>query len=88
MPNSIISRAQVQVALIAAGLMLASSLVSAASQCKGMQENACMSDGECVWVQGYTRKDGRSVSSHCKLKGGKKTEQSAQAPAVKLSKAR
>jgi len=88
MPNSIISRAQVQVALIAAGLMLASSLVSAASQCKGMQENACMSDGECVWVQGYTRKDGRSVSSHCKLKGGRKTQPSAQADGVKLSKAR
>jgi hypothetical protein len=45
MPNSMISRVQVQVALIAAGVVLASSLVSAASQCKGMQENACMSDG-------------------------------------------
>ena len=88
MPNSIISRAQVQVAMIVAGLALASSPVSAASQCKGVQENACMSNGECVWVQGYTRKDGRSVSSHCKLKGGRKTEQSAQADGVKLSKAR
>mgnify|MGYP001580404479 CR=1 FL=1 len=88
MPNSMISRVQVQVALIAAGMVLASSLVSAASQCKGMQENACMSDGECLWVQGYTRKDGRSVSSHCKLKGSRKTQPSAQADGVKLSKAR
>jgi hypothetical protein len=87
MSKSIVSRTQVQVALIA-GLALASSFASAASQCKGMLEDACLSDGECVWVQGYTRKDGRSVSSHCKLKGGKKAATASQADSVKLSEAR
>ena len=87
MSKSIVSRTQVQFALIA-GLVLASSLASAASQCKGMLENACLADGECVWVQGYTRKDGRSVSSHCKLKGGNRTGKAAQADSVKLSEAR
>ncbi len=87
MSQSKTSRFQVQLALFA-GLVLASSLTSAASQCKGMQQNACLSDGECVWVQSYTRKDGRPVASHCKLKGGRKTEQSAKTDGVKLSKAR
>ncbi len=87
MSHAKIFRTQIQVALFA-GLVLASSLTSAASQCKGMQQNACVSDGECVWVQSYTRKDGRSVASHCKLKGGRKTEQSAKTDGVQLSKAR
>ena len=42
--------------------------VSAASACKGIQQDACTSRGECVWVDGYVRKDGRSVSAHCKTR--------------------
>lgn len=70
-----------------AGLLLASSAVSAASPCKGMQESACTADSACTWVNGYTRKDGRAVSSHCKLKGGKKGLQEAKADSARLSRA-
>ena len=55
-----------------AGLALLSSTVPAASQCQGMPHDACAATDECAWVQGYVRKDGRSVSSHCKSRGGKK----------------
>lgn len=70
-----------------AGLVLAASTASAASQCKGMQESSCMAAAECIWVNGYTRKDGRSVASHCKLKGGKRSEPQARADSVRLGKA-
>ena len=52
-------------------LLLSASLAGAASQCKGMPENACASDAACTWVASYTRKDGRTVSGHCKLRRGK-----------------
>jgi hypothetical protein len=69
------------------GLALASPFASAASQCKGIAENACMVESECLWVQGYTRKDGRTVASHCKSKGGKKDDQAADAGSLKFSTA-
>lgn len=69
-----------------AGLVLATSTVSAASPCKGMPQNACMTDGACTWVSGYTRKDGRAVASHCKLKAGKKGAQEAKAGTTRLSR--
>lgn len=53
-------------------LLLGAPLAGAASHCKGMPENACASDGACTWVTSYTRKDGRSVSGHCKLRRGAK----------------
>lgn len=52
-------------------LLASGSLSAAASQCKGLAENACMTDQACIWVQSYTRKDGRNVSGHCKVKRGK-----------------
>lgn len=52
------------------GLLAASSLAGAASHCKGLSENACASDQRCNWIKGYMRKDGREVSSHCKLRRG------------------
>ena len=53
-------------------LLLSAPLVGAASHCKGMPENACASDTACAWVASYTRKDGRTVSGHCRLRAGKK----------------
>ncbi|MCB1801747.1 MAG: hypothetical protein KDI82_08685 [Gammaproteobacteria bacterium] len=59
---------------VTAGALLAlSPFVGAASQCKGMSEQACADDSACTWVQGYTRKDGRAVSSHCKLSRGSRS---------------
>lgn len=61
------------------------SLVSAASQCKGIDQNACAANGGCRWVDGYTRKDGRSVSAHCRLNRSGKAPGQASAGSVKLS---
>ena len=72
--------------VLIAGLVLSASAATA-SQCKGMEQSACLAAGDCTWVDGYTRTDGRAVSSHCKLKGGRKAGQEARADAVKLGKA-
>ena len=76
-----------QVALLT-GVALASIPVSAASQCKGVQQDACMAMDECAWVNGYVRKDGRSVASHCKTKARRKPADQAAAGTVKLSHAK
>lgn len=69
-----------------AGLVLAASAASAASQCKGMQQNSCVENTECTWVNGYTRKDGRQVASHCKLRNGKRSAGEADSGTVKLTR--
>lgn len=76
----------VQVALLT-GVALTSASVSAASQCAGTQQDACASMTECTWVNGYVRKDGRSVASHCKTKARRKSPDQASSGAVKLSRA-
>ncbi len=68
-------------------LSVNASVVAAASQCKGMAQSACSSEAACRWVDGYTRKDGRSVSAHCRLNGGRKAGDEASAGGVKLSAA-
>jgi hypothetical protein len=75
-------------AAVLAGVALISASVSAASQCKGMQQDACASVAECAWVNGYVRKDGRSVASHCKTKPHKKSADQASSGSVKLSRAK
>ena len=54
-------------ALLVTGLFVAPSSF-AASPCKGMAQDACASDAQCAWIDSYTRKDGRTVAAHCKLK--------------------
>lgn len=71
-----------------AGCVLAAPLASAASQCQGLQESACVVAEECLWVNGYVRKDGRNVASHCKGRGGKKAAAEAAADTTRLSKTR
>ena len=61
---------------------------AAASECKGVQQDACVAMAECAWVEGYVRKDGRSVSSHCKTKPRRKSPDQAASGAVKLSHAK
>jgi hypothetical protein len=50
------------------GLSMFAQSSLAASPCKGMALEACASDAQCAWVDSYTRKDGRTVAAHCKLK--------------------
>jgi len=38
-----------------------------ASECKGLAQDACMTNENCRWMDGYTRRDGIQVSSHCRL---------------------
>lgn len=62
------------------GLSMMASPVFSASQCKGLSEDSCLSDNSCRWVNGYVRKDGREVSSHCRL--GRANKQAAKADPV------
>lgn len=71
-----------------AGMALASTTAFSASQCKGVQQDACAAKAECAWVNGYVRKDGRSVASHCKTKARKKSADQAASGTVKLSHAK
>ena len=52
MPTFTISRFCISALLAAAGLAMSVTHASAASQCKGMLENACLADGDCR--TGYT----------------------------------
>lgn len=58
-------------------LALAAQSTAFAAECKGMEKAACERQESCSWVDGYTRKDGVKVSSHCRKKGGKKSSSSS-----------
>ena len=56
----------------------------AASECKGLAQDVCVTNENCRWMDGYTRKDGIQVSSHCRLSKPRKKDASevqATAPA-------
>ena len=82
-----IPRIRLQVAILA-GFAFAAPSGMAASQCKGMTQDACAVAAECISVEGYTRKDGRSVGSHCKIRSGKKAAAVAGGDSPKLGSAR
>lgn len=66
--------------LAAATILLGASFATyAASQCKGIEQNTCSASSECTWVDSYERKDGRTVSAHCKSKPSKKAASSEAA---------
>lgn len=46
-------------------------------QCKGLENNACVTEDTCSWVQGYERKDGRKVSAFCRTKAKSKATSAA-----------
>ena len=52
-------------ALVVSGLLLTTP-VSAASACKGLAQSDCDSSVSCRWIDGYTRKDGKTVSAYCR----------------------
>ena len=72
---------------LCAGLLCAAAAAGAASPCKGLAQDTCTTTEGCLWVDGYTRKDGRAVTSHCKLKGGRKPATEASVDALRLSSA-
>ena len=73
---------------VAVAALLGPVSVSAASACKGIQQDACASRGECVWVDSYVRKDGRSVSAHCKSRSRGRSAVQAGPGTVKLGDAK
>ena len=69
-------------AMALSGLLLAAPYVQAASQCKGLAQEACSADPACAWVNAYVRKDGREVKAYCRNAPAKKTApQSSMPPA-------
>jgi hypothetical protein len=62
------------------GSLFAASPATAASACKGLQNDACTSSASCGWVETYQRKDGRTVKSFCRTKSG--TRNSTKKPSV------
>ena len=71
---------------LVATFSLCGSAVLAASHCKGMSEQACSGDTNGSWVQGYTRKDGKQVSGHCRLKPAQRTSKAQSVGEPKLSR--
>ena len=55
-----------------------------ASDCKGMEQSACASEASCSWIEGYTRKDGRTVKSFCRAKPGSKSKTVLKSDTAKL----
>ncbi|NVZ09589.1 hypothetical protein HW932_09980 [Allochromatium humboldtianum] len=45
-----------------------------ASECKGLAQDVCVTNENCRWMDGYTRKDGIQVSSHCRLSKPRKKD--------------
>jgi hypothetical protein len=73
------------ITLFTTGLLaatLGSSVVHAETSCKGLVVDECGNQAACLWVRGYTRKDGKAVGGYCRSKGGKSkgmTEKGASA---------
>lgn len=73
--NSSVTRKTVLI-LAASGLLAFSQLSTAASSCKGMEQNTCSSDTSCSWVKSYSTKSGKTIKAYCRNKsipGSKKT---------------
>lgn len=52
----------------AAGLISISQLSSAASTCKGLQQDACSRDNSCSWIKSYSTKSGKTIKAYCRNK--------------------
>lgn len=74
------------IALSLTGSLLVASPAAAASACKGLDNSACTDNTSCGWVEGYQRKDGRSVKSFCRIKSASKKPTAQKSTAKKLDK--
>lgn len=64
--STIIHSGIVAIGLI--GALIVIGPAAAASACKGLDNSTCNANAACGWVDGYERKDGRSVKSFCRTK--------------------
>ena len=72
-------------ALFAAGcvVVLGSGTALAESACKGMPQSGCEKAADCVWVDGYEKKDGKKVAGYCRTKSkGGASDEKADKPAT------
>jgi hypothetical protein len=78
--SSMLCRSLIVLGII--GSMLVALPATAAATCKGLDNSACDNNASCAWVEGYQRKDGRSVKSFCRTKSAakKSTSQAAAKP--------
>ncbi|MES9957979.1 MAG: hypothetical protein ABW086_13075 [Sedimenticola sp.] len=67
------STPMLQVLLLGALLFSVTGSLQAA-ECKGLSSKQCAADAACAWVDGYQRKDGRTVSGYCRTKPKMKAE--------------
>lgn len=70
-------------ALSLLGLSSIGSAAVAASQCKGLDNTACVASADCGWVESYQRKDGRDVKAFCRTSSKGKSKKVAN---TKLNK--
>jgi len=81
----------IRTALVATGMlgsMLMAGPATAASACKGLDNSECSSNQACGWVEGYARKDGRTVKSFCRAKPVKRSLSEASKGESKASKSK
>ena len=76
------------VATLAAAALFLPPVATAAGQCKGMPQDACAAAADCLWINSYVRKDGRSVNGHCKSRASRKSAEQASLDAVKLGRSK
>jgi hypothetical protein len=64
--------ARKSVSFLTAGLLAATfgaSIARADTVCKGLAAEQCSKQTTCLWIQAYTRKDGKAVNAYCRNKG-------------------
>jgi hypothetical protein len=59
---------------VVSSICLSAFEATAASQCKGLEESACIDNQACTWISAYTTKNGNSISAYCRSTGGKGNE--------------
>jgi len=89
--NKSVSRNKLFVNISSALILATAALATpthAASQCKGLAADACGQNAACGWVEGYERKDGRTVKSFCRTsRAGISTKAASKSSAKKNAKA-
>lgn len=68
-----------KISIIATGVLLSSMSFSAhASECKGLDNQTCVTNVACGWVESYERKDGRQVKAFCRTSNKGKVKVSSE----------
>lgn len=59
------------VTTLLAVMALSLSSLGYSKNCKGESQSACGKSSSCSWVDGYKRKDGKTVKGYCRASAGK-----------------